>query len=132
MRRPDWVARLRREVEACAADPFAYGRADCCTFVARCIDAMTGSDLAEKLAHCYHDRRSAFQFIAAEGGIELAISGFLGDSIPGANARRGDVCLVETEDGPGAGICLGPTIAVKADGEMTAYPLASAIAHWRV
>ncbi len=132
MRHPDWVARLWREVEACSAEPFAYGHADCCTLVARCVDAMTGSNLAEQLSHCYHDRRSARRFIRAEGGLELAVCGFLGDSIPGPGARRGDACLVEVEDGPGVGISLGPTIAVRNDGALTAYPISSALAHWRI
>lgn len=132
MRHPDWVSRLWREVEACSAEPFTYGQSDCCTFVARCVDAMTGSKLVEQLSHCYHDRRSARRFIRAEGGLELAVSGFLGDCIPGANARRGDACLVEVEDGLGVGMCLGPTIAVRDDGSLTPYPLASALAHWRV
>jgi hypothetical protein len=132
MRRQDWVSRLWREVNTCAFAPFAYGQVDCCTFVARCVDAMTGGDLAAKLAQCYHDRRSARQFIRAEGGIELAIAGFLGDSIPGANASPGDVCLIETEDGLGAGIYLGSVIAVKADCAPSFYPLSCALAHWRV
>ena len=132
MRRPDWLSRLWAYVDACAADSFVYGRSDCCTFVARCVDAMTGSGLAEQLTHCYHDRRSARRFIRAEGGIELAISGFLGDSIPGANARRGDACLIEVEDGLGVGMCLGATITVRGDGALIWYPLARAIAHWRV
>lgn len=132
MRHQDWVSRLWREMEACASEPFVYGRTDCCMFVARCIDAMTGSSLVDQLSRCYQDQRSAKRFILAEGGIELAICGFLGDSTPGANARRGDACLVEVEDGLGVGICIGPTIAVKNDGSLTPYPISSALAHWRV
>lgn len=132
LRRADWVARLYREVEIQKGEAFAYGKNDCCSFVARCIDAMTGDNLAEMLTHCYHDARSAKRFLRAEGGMELAVSSFLGDSVPGHNARRGDACLVEVEDGPGVGICLGPTIAVRHDGELIYYPLKAAHAHWSV
>jgi len=131
MRRADWVSRLWGEVEAAKTRPFSYGEHDCCLFVARCIDAMTDSDLAEQLARHYHDEPSAMAFFRHEGGIERAVSGFLGDVSDLARPRRGDVAMVPTERGDGVGVCVGTTIAVAGDG-VEFYPLSAALKTWRV
>lgn len=130
MRRTDWVEQLWRVVKAYDGVPFEYGRHDCCLFVARCIDAMTDSDLAWTLAYHYHDEPSALAFIRHECGIERAVSGFLGDTVDGL-PRRGDVAMVPTERGDGVGMCVGTTIAVAGDG-VEFYPLSAALKTWRV
>lgn len=115
--------------------PFSWGGTngsqDCCFLVARCLDAMCDSDYAGRLAQCYGDEEGAKAFIASHGGIEQAVSSFLGQAIKPAYARRGDVCLVPTQHGDGVGICLGATIAVAGDG-VELYPFHAALKAWRV
>lgn len=129
MRRDDWLDRLWAEVDACASLSFEYGTHDCCTFVARAVEAMTGDPLVAPLAERYHDKRSALQFIAAEGGLVQAVSVFLGQPEEGW-PRRGDVALVETEDGPGVGVCVGEQVACAHDG--VAFRPATFTTVWRV
>lgn len=131
MRRHDWLDRLWSCVDDAKSEVFTWGRFDCCLFVARCLDAMCDGDYVGRLAQCYHDEESAQAFIASHGGIELAVSSFLGESTKPSLARRGDVCLVPTKHGDGVGVCLGATIAVAGDG-VEFYPLGKAKRAWRV
>lgn len=128
-RREDWLDRLWAEVDACASLSFEYGTHDCCTFVARAVEAMTGESIVAPLAERYQDKRTALHFIAAEGGLEQAVSVFLGTPELGW-PRRGDVALVGTEDGPGLGVCIGELVACAHDG--IAYIPSTFTTVWRI
>lgn len=130
MRRADWTDRLWQVVAAASGRPFEWGAHDCCTFAATAIDAMCDTDYREQLAAHYHDRTTAAAFIEASGGIELAVSSFLGDLRPGL-PQRGDIALVETQHGRGVGVALGTTIAVPGDAGLEQYPIGRALGHWR-
>lgn len=130
-RREDWIDHLWVAINEAVdrAPVFAYGSHDCCTFVARCVDAMTGSDLLADLQTRYTDKTSALRFIAEAGGFTEAVSSFLGQPEHGW-PRRGDVVLVDTQDGPGVGVCIGPDVAVAHDG-VALQPVTSGLV-WRV
>lgn len=131
-RRTDWLDRLWAEIESTAAarEPFDYGSHDCCLFVARCVERMTDTPMVDPLLGRYHDRRTALQFIAVEGGLVEAVSTFLGDPEQGF-PRRGDVLLVETADGPGVGICIGSEVVIAADPGVTYQPARGGTV-WRI
>lgn len=133
MRRPDWLARLRSEVERAAGQPFEWGRQDCCLFAARCVDAMCdGSDYEGDLT--YRDQTSALRFLVEQGGIEAGVTARFGAPIPWPQAMRGDLVLIETEDGIGSlGVCLGSnSVFVARDGGIEYRPTKSARACWSV
>lgn len=132
MRHPDWLPRLREQIDAASARPFAWGEHDCCKFAARCVDAMTGSDVLATLT--YDDKPSALRFLATEGGLEAALTRRFGEPVPWARVQRGDLCLVPTEDGIGSvGVCVGAQVACVAEsGGIHYVPTKAITAGWKV
>ena len=125
------VSALWPVLDAYSRAPFEYGKHDCCLFAARCLDAVCGGDYAARLSKCYRDKAGSRRFIAKHGGLAPAVSSFLGPLQSGLPSR-GDVTLVDTEDGDGVGVCCGATIAVAADDGLEFYPLSAARGYWRV
>lgn len=132
MRCDDWLERLWAEVDAWKSEPFEYGRNDCCLFAARCVDAMTGSDWVEELRGHYHDKRTAAVYIKEAGGVEAGATARLGEPVPRLLARRGDVCLVETETGPGLAVCVGAHAVGPGADRQYSVPLSAVLKAWRV
>lgn len=132
MRREDWLDRLWATVDAAQQQPFAWSANDCTTFAAACVDAMTDSDWRGHLAEQYTDEASARAFILAEGGLEAGVTRRLGEPVAPLQARRGDVCLVETPDGPGLAVCVGPVAVVPGADGLVRKPLREVIKAWRV
>lgn len=134
MRRADWIDALWVEIDRASAQPFEWGRQDCCLFAARCVDAMTGSEWVRELQAEYTDKRGALRFLATEGGIEAGVVARFGEPVPWWRVGRGDLCLVDTPDDVGSlGICVGPTIAcVREDRGIEYVPIDRATACWRV
>lgn len=128
------MSRLNAVIDSCEGLPFRYGEHDCCMFAARCVDAMSGTALSRLLPQLYHDEESAFAFIERQGGIVNAATKLLGvDPVRGwAQARRGDVCMVDTERGPGLGVCVGQRIAVADEVGLALYPVDQARLVWRI
>lgn len=119
MRRDDWHARLWAEIKRRRAFPFRWGASegaqDCCTFAAAMIDELTGSAQLPALLTHYHDEPSALAYIEASGGIDAAISSFLGNPSPLPFAKRGDVIGLIGDIR--IGVCIGhKVIAAGIDG----------------
>jgi len=113
MRRTDWLERMMSYVEASEEKEFVWGSCDCCLWVADAVQVMTGTDFADAFRGKYSSRRGAAAALRKYGG------GTLDESIPlptvgVAYAQRGDVMLVQTDDGPALGLCMGELTAVKA------------------
>lgn len=105
-RKPDWAMRLDRFLLDHAHAPFAYGRFDCCLFVADAVLAMTGTDLAEPFRGLYRTRKTAFQAVEIYCGersvrtlIERAAFEHGMPAIPVALAQRGDLLLLKRPKG---------------------------------
>lgn len=125
MRRPDWLARLNATVQAARGREFRIGEFDCVRFAAECVEAMTGRSFDLP----YTDPRSAV--VALRNGLEPQVTARLGEPSPGL-PKRGDVCLVETDDGEGLGISMGSFLYVPKDKGLGAHPITDALRHWRV
>jgi hypothetical protein len=130
MRVRDWPARLYELTET--SEPFEYGRHDCCLFAAKVIDGLTGTHWVDDLRACYHDEASAKAYIAAEGGIEASVTRRLGPPGQWSQARRGDLCLVNTRHGPALGICVGAKVAIAGENGTMYQPLELALKAWRI
>lgn len=133
MRYPDWDRRLHDALEAAQLRPFDYGTFNCGLFAAECIDAMVeDSGRVKELRAWFSDEASALAFVADHGSIEAAVTARLGEPKSWAHARRGDVCLMPTQDGPGLGICVGHLVAMMMVRGLGHVKLDLATAVWRV
>lgn len=127
-RKPDWVAALRREVELAERASFGYGKHDCAIFAARCVDAMTGSNIRDSFIEVV-DARTTVSTLRDAGGLEAAVTARLGAPIETGLPRRGDVCLTNPNQ---IGVCVGTTIAIPSHAGLAHYAITDAIKHWRV
>jgi hypothetical protein len=104
-RREDWPERLAEEIGAAQERPFSFGEHDCCAFAARCVRAMTGHDFMAEFAS-YGTQEQADAILAGNGGVQGILSHCLGEPIPVAFARRGDILITTTPQGDAAGVCI--------------------------
>ena len=130
MRKENWPEILAGEIKAAKSRPFSWGQHDCCAFAARVVQALTGEDFLQDFP-AYHDAVGAGA-ILGEGTVEDIANVCLGEPIPPLSAQRGDVCLIDTPDGPALGICDGAWIWCAARTGLNCRPLADARHAWRV
>lgn len=115
-------------IEAHRNRHFAWGSDYCALFVARCVDAMTGSEIELSLLAKY-DEGSAKRF-AARGDLVAAVTEYLGPPREG-RAIRGDVVTVDGGEGEALGICMGSkVVCLGADG-LRYLPRSSILKVWR-
>jgi hypothetical protein len=131
IRRSDWLEKMWSTIEQHQSKPFAWGDNDCCLFSAKVVDAMCDSTFAEKLKEKYHDQDSAIKYIVEEGGIEAAVSNYLGKSKTG-RAQRGDVVMFDGSLGDTLGICVGNTIAAVSESGVIYMPRSVTICYWTI
>ena len=133
MRRDDWVARLYEAIEAAGKRPFDYTTENCGLFAAQCIDAIViDSHRAEELRTHMGSITELAHWLNDSGGIDAAVTERLGEPVPWGWARRGDVCLMPTQDGPGLGVCVGRVVIMMSPGGVAHQPLDKALRAWRV
>lgn len=95
-----------------AAQPFAWGSNDCCTFPADAIQAFTGVDLAAPFRGKYTDEAAAFAAIRSiAGGRTVADAAAwcaqqqgLTEHLHPLMAKRGDLVVMQNEGSLIAGI----------------------------
>jgi hypothetical protein len=135
MRVNDWVAKLNEQVELANKEPFTYGKFNCGVFAARCADAIrTEGGAADELLTHFTDEASAREWVGICGGIENLVTERLGEpSEKWWVQTRGDVVLVDTQDGPAVGVSLGDSIAMLTpDAGVTYIKIDKATRVWRV
>jgi hypothetical protein len=106
-RADDWPERLHEAIQAQRRLPFAWGSHDCALFVADCIWAMTGTDLAADYRGKYTDEAGAAATIKQVTGgstvedvaIKAAKDHGLAEISPKL-AQRGDMLLFDLAGGP--------------------------------
>lgn len=129
-RRRDWPTHLHALVTARMRTPFAWGSHDCVLWVADCVMAITGLDLAAEHRGQYHTALGALR-VVPEGGLAALV----GQYLPTLDVRRavtGDIVLVRLAGQDSlavvnGGAALGP----GADG-LEAVDLRAAVAAWKV
>lgn len=131
MRRNDWAAKMYETIAAHNDLEFEWGVNDCCLFSARVIDAMCGTDHEKTLKTKYTDEPSALAYIASEGGLDKAVSSFLGPALEG-RPSRGDAVLVNVNKRELIGICVGKEIAIKSTHGIDYAPRSLIKAFWRI
>lgn len=124
--------KLTLYLQACAATPFAWGRHDCCTFVAQAVLVQTGADPMADLP-LYAGADAAQALLAANGGIESMVTQRLGDPVIPHMAARGDVVMFDTViNGMALGICVGAQFAAVTPEGLRFYGMRHAVKAWRV
>lgn len=130
-RRHDWADQMYKMIDAHKDSVFEWGVDDCCLFITRVIDAMTGSELELRLKQEYDDEQSGKRFIIACGGMTEAVSRFLG-APSDERAMRGDAVLFDVGDGESVGIWDGRTIVGLAQNGLDQLPRESIIKVWKI
>lgn len=92
-RLPDWQPRLAALFAARAAEPFTWGRFDCCLFAADAVQAVTGHDPAADLRGTYSTAAEAVRVLERVGGVAGVAIRRAGPVIPAQLAQAGDVGL---------------------------------------
>ncbi|TZG25573.1 DUF6950 family protein [Sphingomonas montanisoli] len=100
-RRVDWEHRLADYLDSVRAKRYAFGSHDCLTHAANAVKAMTGADYARGLRRKYRSMASGIRLLREIGydSIPALVTAKLGDPIPPALARRGDIVLFEGSTG---------------------------------
>lgn len=95
-----WRARLDRALDEARRKPFAWGSHDCGPeFAGRCIEAITGADIAAPWRGRYTTREGALRVIHEDGFADLAdlVSSLLPEHEHVSRARVGDLAGVPVD-----------------------------------
>jgi hypothetical protein len=105
MKREGWEQHLHDYIESSRSLAFAWGENDCCLWVAKFIDLVTGRDIAGQYEVKYNTAEGAQVFLESLGYENTAAmaSAHLPE-IPLTRAGRGDIVMIE---GGALGICDG-------------------------
>jgi hypothetical protein len=137
----DWVIRLEAFLAKNAKRKFAYGKWDCCLFVADAIQVMTGVDLAEDFRGAYDSLESAKAVIRSYSGglllgraVERTAARFEMPECGPFYARRGDLALLRRDRAYCLGLVSldGSSLAVAGAKTLLRAPLALAQRTWKV
>lgn len=134
MRYRDWEVRLSDFIDKNLDTPFEWGRFDCCLSVADAVRAFTGQDFAEAFRGHYSTPPGAVRALRryGSGSLKATLNEMFGPFKPRLNAGRGDVVLIETEQGDALGIVFGGQIWAASDSGLKPLPMNRAVCCWSV
>lgn len=114
MRKENWPEELFAEIERQGSIPFAWGKSDCFTFVAACVEAMTGEDISKGHTN-YKTPAEGHKLMKVQGfrSLEKAYASRFKE-VPVSEAQRGDIGIVK-DRGMTSVIFLGATVVGKDD-----------------
>lgn len=110
MRRHDWASRMFSVFDEHHHRPFDLASGGCWPFVARVVDAMTGSDYEARLMGTYGTGAAVLRLMAQPGGVAAAVAEILGPATSTGRPMRGDVILFDGGEGDAVGIWDGANI----------------------
>jgi len=135
MRLENWVDRLDVVLTAANNEPFAWGQNDCCLFVDRCVEALTGERVAADAIGAYDDEKSAYRYLKKRfGTFDKMLNQLFGDAKHHHFATRGDIALIPREGHAALGIVdlTGENIAfIDIDG-ITRLPILICSNFWSI
>jgi hypothetical protein len=137
-RLPLWESKLSDWQQAAARRSFSWGSADCCLTVCDGLQAITGIDPARAFRGKYTTKTGAYGALKrfAGGGLaataEKITAGLGWPEIPVLMARRGDVGLVNTDEGEALAICIGARWATQGAAGLVYLSIKSGLRAWRV
>lgn len=129
----DWPKRLAAAIEAARERPFRWGEHDCALFAASVVEAITGVDPAVQWRGRFDSRAKAAHYLAERGGLGTVVTAALGAPLPYVTlAQRGDVVMVDTEEGPALGVCNGAHAACAGPEGLALVPMPAWRLAWKV
>lgn len=133
-RLPAAAESLARLLAERRAEPFAWGRFDCCLFAADAVAAQTGVDPAAGLRGRYATELQAQRVLAALDGLEGIARAALGEPLRHpALACAGDMGLTAAPgDRTTLSVCLGEWWAMPGAAGLVLRPMSAALMSWRV
>ena len=113
--------------------PYAWGQHDCALFAAGAVEAMTGIDFAAEFRGKYEDEDGARRLLTSLGCGDVGdlASRYLPEITP-AEARRGDVVMIEGQLGPFLAVVDGRTAVGPSARGLTHTPVELATRAWGV
>lgn len=130
VKRHNWASAMFGVMTDHQGRSFEWGVNDCCLFVARTIDAMTGGDVEARISVVYRDERSAFALMAKHGGLFETATHFLGEPTE-ERAVRGDAVGFDGGEGQALGICIGSTIVAMGKAGLMSLPRSAILKVWK-
>ncbi len=129
-----WRARLARYLAAEQDRPIEWGASDCALFAAGGIEAVTGVDLATDWRGSYAAAEDAARVLRSLGCRTVADLAdlYLPRHDRQAQARPGDVVLIDEGALGSLGISVGPAVRVRGTESIGTLPLSVVAAAWRV
>jgi hypothetical protein len=120
----DWEPRLVDCLGQASGKPFKAGHHDCALFVAACVEAMTGTDLAAEWRGRYRTIRGGIARLRRAGHADhVACVASMFEEVLPTYARRGDIGVVDGTDGFGAlGIVQGEGVYVLTESGLGIQP----------
>jgi len=130
----DWQERLGAFLARHQYETFAYGRWDCCLFVAAAIEAMTGVDPGASVRGTYSSRAEARRYGSVEAAVEAVTARYGMPETPVLRARRGDVALAGNPRSRSLGLVAldGRDVLLVSSEGLWRVPVLSAIRAWSV
>lgn len=129
MRLIGWESKLNQAIEE--TGEFKWGTNDCCMFVVRVVEAITGEDHG-KPYRGYKTAKGAASRLLKHGGVEGLATKEFGEPKRPLLAKRGDVVSLETNAEIVLGICVGDKIAVVSEGGLITLSMKNAIKAWSI
>lgn len=135
-RKSNWPAALSLFLAEKQAQPFDWTTNNCAFFASDWIAILTGIDPAAEYRADVDSALSAARMLATHDGIEAITEKECtarGWSEVGPRlAQRGDICIVDTGDGPAVGVCTGERAAFAGPTGITVAPMAACRRAWRI
>jgi hypothetical protein len=129
----DWDAALDRVIAAHQQQPFAWGTSDCLHFALDVAAALTGFDPRAADPPVYNSRNEAMTVLRERGfdTIEQMLNHYFLKIHP-AWAHRGDIAVINQDDGISVGVFVGAMIAVKDIAGLGFVPRSRAVMAFRI
>jgi len=134
MRKENWPELLNDYIAQNISTPFEWGKFDCCLFAAGAVEAETGIDFAEEFRGKYSTEFGSVKALKkiGKGDIKQTLESKFGPLKAPLLAKRGDIALVETEDGDALGIIWGGAVWVSTKQGLAKLPMRELKGCWEV
>jgi hypothetical protein len=127
------LSKMNKLINKLSDEPFRYGKSDCFTFTAKLVKEWHGKDYLPLHIKAYKSEKTAAEYMARFGGIELLTTGTLGYPCRSVDCLDGDVVIGDFGD---AGIALGFVYDgngyFKGKKKVLKLPLKKCLRGWRI
>lgn len=129
----DWPDRLTDHIEKWRFKKFRWGISDCSMFCLYAEKAMCGESRFQDFVGKYRSEDGATRVLQEYGQetlrktIDLRL-----ETISANHAMRGDIALIDTNQGDGLGLVIGQQIAAMSQEGLIFFPLSHGKKFWRI